>query len=111
MPIFSTCTVTSIMSRNRAGLKKSHEADTRGNPNHLPSSLRIDTDSPSDCKRSTSADSMNRKKLEKCTMPAVSVSTNSMRRVVRKGDAIRLLILLGDASKKRLQTLPYILVI
>src|SRR5438067_1670262 len=48
----------------------------------------METESPSDRRYSTSADSMKRKKFEKCTMPAMSVSTNSMRRVVRKRCAI-----------------------
>src|SRR5437763_2865340 len=46
------------------------------------------TDRPRVRRNSTSADSMKRKKLAKWTMPAMSVSANSMRRVVRNGAAI-----------------------
>ena len=59
----------------------SQAADTRGKPHFTPSRRQL-TLSPRARRNSVSAASMNRKKFEKCMIPAMSVSPNSTRRVV-----------------------------
>src|SRR6185437_6699532 len=71
-------------SSKRAGFAKSHDTDTRGKPHFTPSARQL-TVSPWECRKSVSADSMKRKKLAKCMIPAMSVSPNSTRRVVVNG--------------------------
>src|SRR5688500_4120030 len=68
-------------SSKRTGARKSHVAETRGQP-MWASSLSIATLDPTDRKYACSTSSIHRKKLEKWTTPAKSVSENWTRWVV-----------------------------
>lgn len=72
----------STSSSNRSGLRYSQEAVSRGHPILFPSHS-VATLVPKLRRNSCSADSIKIKNLEKWTMPAISVSENSIFRFVR----------------------------
>ena len=82
MPFLAIVKWISSSSSNLTGLRYSHEADSRGQPILFPSHS-VATLVPNDRRNSCSADSINTKNRAKWTMPAMSVSENSIRRLVR----------------------------
>src|SRR5205814_8541248 len=78
-PSFTTRRRSSTSSSNCTGPKNSHDVLTRGQPTCIPSCC-IETLRPTERKKPCSTSSIIRKKLEKCAIPAMSVSANWMRR-------------------------------
>jgi hypothetical protein len=91
VPILAIDTSIVSTSSNRAALKYSQLAETLGQVRCKPFSNGCITDRPRWRSMSCSADSIIGKNAEKCTIPAASVSRNSIRRWTEniRGQTIR----------------------